>query len=111
MSAETFEELQIQVARAACPQCREKRLEMHLRCDLGQDRCLSVIRCAGCRSLFELASGTEAIARERPHIERLLISLACTRCGREAMELGFRCDVGSKECSYRIVCRACEGSA
>ncbi len=39
MSAETFEELQIQVARASCPQCRERRLEMHLRCDLGQDRC------------------------------------------------------------------------
>ncbi len=69
-----------------------------------------MIRCEGCGTLFELASGAEAIARERPHIDRLLISLTCTRCGRAAMELGFQCDVGSKECSYRIVCRACEGT-
>lgn len=107
MTSATLEELQIQVANAACPNCDRLRLELRIRCDFGQDECLCVVHCAGCDQLYEVDARTVALAQDRPYVEDLLRALLCPKCKSGKVELGFACDLSTRECSYRTTCRTC----
>jgi len=107
MTVSTVDQIQSDLMKTACPSCGTKELDLRLRCDLGQGECLYLIKCARCGTNYAVAAQTKRLASHQPTTEDLLSTLTCAHCASTKTELGFQCDLTSKECFYTITCKAC----
>lgn len=107
MRINTLDELQIQLSKTACPNCKKKELDLQLRCDLGQEECLYLVKCQSCNTNYTITTDTKALSKDRPSLENLLSVLKCPNCGSVKAELGFQCDLTTKGCFYTITCKSC----
>ncbi len=107
MQISSIEELQTQLTKTACPNCNKTKLDLRLRCDLGNDECLYLVKCGNCETNYTISTETKKLSKQRPHLEKLLTTLTCPNCGSTKAEIGFRCDLASKGCFYTIACQAC----
>jgi transcription elongation factor Elf1 len=108
MKISTLDELQIQISKTACPNCKKKELDLQLRCDLGQQECLYLVKCGNCNTNYTIATDTKALAEHLPDVEDILSILTCPECGSAKTELGFQCDLTTKGCFYTITCKSCK---
>ena len=108
MKISPLDEIQTQLSKAACPNCREKAFDLRLRCDLGEEECLYLVKCENCNTNYAIGAETKALAKHRPTVETLLASaLSCSTCGNAKTELGFQCDLTTKGCFYTVTCKSC----
>jgi hypothetical protein len=54
-------EVQLKLRKVGCPLCFNTRLELVLRCDLGQDECIYTAKCLHCGNVFEVNTKSETI--------------------------------------------------
>jgi len=103
----TLDELQTQLSKTACPNCKQKDLDLRLRCDLGHEECLYLVKCGNCNTNYTIGAETKTLAKHRPSVEDLFFILTCSKCGSAKTELGFQCDLTTKGCFYTITCKSC----
>ncbi len=107
MAINTLDEIQTQISKTACPNCNKSELDLQLRCDLGQEECLYLIKCGNCSTNYTITTHSKALSKHRPRLEHLLSVLTCPNCGNDMAELGFQCDLTTKGCFYTITCKSC----
>ncbi|MBI1822031.1 MAG: hypothetical protein HY036_00130 [Nitrospirae bacterium] len=107
MKINSLDQLQSKILLTACPSCERKELDMSLRCDLGQDECLYLVKCQNCNSNYVIGAQTKNLATHQPVMEDLLSILTCSKCASTKTELGFECELASKVCFYKIICKSC----
>ena len=103
----TLDEIQAQIFKTACPNCKENKLDLRLRCDLEQGECLYLVKCSQCQTNYTIGAETRGLATRRPTVSDLLSLLTCQKCGSTRTELGFQCDLATHGCFYTITCRTC----
>jgi hypothetical protein len=99
-------ELQSRLAKTGCPGCAKPKLELRLRCDLGQSECLYLVKCGGCDTNFTIGEESRSLAHGEPLRQGIAV-LTCPKCGGTTTELDFHCDVTTHGCFYTIRCKPC----
>lgn len=109
MKPDAISEIQAELDQTVCPSCKENKLNLLLRCDLGQEECLFVAKCQKCGSNYSIAAPSKTLASHRAMPEDLLLALTCDHCRSHKTELHFQCELGSRSCFYQITCQKCGG--
>ncbi|MFQ6094299.1 MAG: hypothetical protein ACE5OR_16765 [bacterium] len=99
--------LQLKLREVGCPMCLHTKLDLSLRCEPGMEECLYVATCQHCHYMFEVNTQTKTLAEMEEQWEGKLKEKGCPKCGRDNMELNFRCDLHSKECFHVGTCQNC----
>ena len=107
MKVSSHDELQAQISKAPCPGCRKPDLELRLRCDLGLQECLYLIKCRCCGTNYTIEAASETLASDTPLLHEMFSVLACATCGSSATEMGFQCDLNTRGCFYTFTCKPC----
>lgn len=95
------------VADAPCPLCYGFEFQFLLRCDLGLDACLPVIRCQRCGNTIVLNESTGKRLREKTLHES---AGRCPYCGSESTRLFMVCDIGERSAFVTGRCGDCKHS-
>ena len=95
------------VADVPCPLCYGFRFQFLLRCDLGLDTCLPVLRCQKCGHTIALEGGT---ARRLRDASLHKPAGRCPYCGSGATRLVLACDIRHRRTFVTGECQDCRGS-
>ena len=74
-------EVQLKLQRMGCPLCFNIRLELVLRCDLGQKGCIYAAKCLHCGNVFEVNTKSEPFEESEPELENKIKTSGCPKWG------------------------------
>jgi DNA-directed RNA polymerase subunit RPC12/RpoP len=100
-------EVQLKLQKVGCPQCFNTRLDLVLRCDLGQDGCIYTAKCLHCGSVFEVNTKSKTVGELEPELEKKMRESGCPKCGGHDLQVDFRCDLASQNCFHVLTCETC----
>jgi hypothetical protein len=101
-------EVQLKLQKVGCPLCFNTRLELVLRCDLGQDGCIYTAKCLHCGNVFEANTKSETMEEFETVLEDKIKKSGCPKCGGHDLQVNFRCDLASQDCFHVLTCETCD---
>jgi hypothetical protein len=101
-------EVQLKLRKVGCPLCFNTRLELVLRCDLGQDECIYTAKCLHCGNVFEVNTKSETIEELEPALVKKIKTSGCPKCRGHDLQMNFRCDLASQDCFHVLTCQSCD---
>lgn len=104
---DTLTEVQRRLQRVGCPQCFNTRLDLVLRCDLGQGECIYTAKCLHCGNVFEVNTKSKTVEELEPELQDKMKTSGCPQCGGHELQVNFRCDLASQDCFHVLTCQTC----
>jgi len=100
-------EVQLKLQKVGCPLCFNTRLELALRCDLGQDGCIYTAKCLHCGNIFEVHTRSKTMEKLEPALVDKIKKKGCPKCEGHDLQVNFRCDLASQDCFHVLTCQTC----
>jgi transcription elongation factor Elf1 len=100
-------EVQLKLQKVGCPLCFNTRLELVLRCDLGQGECIYTAKCLHCGKAFEVNTKSKTIEELEPTLKDKKKKRGCPKCESHDLQVDFRCDLASHDCFHVLTCETC----
>ncbi len=97
-------EIQKKLNKVACPLCKQSKIDVKLRCDLGYGECLAVAECGNCGTVYEVSTERSVLDQGKKDCPDPI----CPECHGSDVDLEMRCELPSRRCFYIVHCKPCD---